>query len=195
MSLTPEVRRSQQPAFRASPSETACAHCHAPLADDQEWCLECGVPRTRIHRAPDWWIPIAIIGGVLTLVLVAFAIALINLSDNANRSPQTPVARTPGAATPAATAAAPIPDWPVGLPGWTVVIARSHSKRSADATARRIIASGRLVGVLNSSEHPSMTPGYQIVYTGRYVSRAQARGVAAKLRRRGDSSARVQKVG
>jgi ribosomal protein L37E len=62
-----------------------CEHCGAELAEDQEWCLECGAGRARIRRSPDWRIGAAIVVAVIALALAAFAIALINLSDNANR--------------------------------------------------------------------------------------------------------------
>jgi hypothetical protein len=86
MSLTRELPPMERPAPRSTPRASSCEQCGAQLAEDQEWCLECGVARTLIHRAPDWRIPVAIIGTVVAVVLVAFAIALINLSGDANRS-------------------------------------------------------------------------------------------------------------
>lgn len=67
------------------PAAVSCERCHAPLAVDQEWCLECGAARTRIHRAPDWRIPVAVVTVVIALALIAFLIALIDLSIIANR--------------------------------------------------------------------------------------------------------------
>lgn len=42
--------------------------------------MECGAARTLIHGAPDWRVPVAVVGGVIVLVLAAFLIALTNMS-------------------------------------------------------------------------------------------------------------------
>jgi hypothetical protein len=93
------------PAALAAPADATCAQCHAPLADGQEWCLECGAARTLIHRPPDWRIPVAVVATVVVLVLAAFAVALINLSSSADRSSQ--AGQSAGAAP--LTTAAPTP--------------------------------------------------------------------------------------
>jgi hypothetical protein len=85
-----------------------CQHCSAGLAADQEWCLECGVPRTVIHRAPGWLIPLAIMATVVLLILAAFAIALIGLSNDANRS-AAQLTQTVTVSAPAAPALTPAP--------------------------------------------------------------------------------------
>jgi len=80
---TGKVRADQQVPPPSAPSDTraSCTRCRAALGDDQEWCLECGTARTVIRGASHWWIPLAIIGGVVLLVLAGFAIALIGLSQ------------------------------------------------------------------------------------------------------------------
>jgi hypothetical protein len=52
-----------------------CSSCGAWLAEDQEWCLECGAARTRIQPPPDWRIGVAIVAGVLGLIAVIVIIA------------------------------------------------------------------------------------------------------------------------
>jgi septal ring-binding cell division protein DamX len=249
----------------------SCGRCGSPLADDQEWCLECGAAaRTRIERAPDWRVPVAIVGAVIVLGLGGIAFALIKLSSDANKSaaaivasakqttstpatatttpaPTTPVKRkrtaqarttapVPPSVTPSAVPAAParaatpattattahrttttttttksakspgtstnsatpasiqIASWPAGLGGWTVVLASSGDRASAEATAKQLGQSGTPVGVLNSSEHPSMAPGQWVVFSGRYPGRAQAEAAAAQLQANGQTSAHARLV-
>jgi hypothetical protein len=44
------------------------------LADDQEWCLECGVARTEIDAPPDWRIGVAIVLAVIAGVVLVVVI-------------------------------------------------------------------------------------------------------------------------
>jgi hypothetical protein len=156
-----------------------------------------------IHRAPDWRVPIAVIGSVVLLVLAAFAIALINLSSEANRSatvaaaPVTSTVSSP--TTPAATSATPAPSrsetsgWPPGLPGWTVALGSAKSRGAAQAIAGPLAAAGIPVGILDSSQHPAMRPGRWVVFSGRYPTRPAARAQAALLSAKGHR-ARVRLV-
>lgn len=52
-----------------------CRSCGAWLAEDQEWCVECGAARTLIKQPPDWRIGVAIVIGVLALIAVLAALA------------------------------------------------------------------------------------------------------------------------
>lgn len=63
-------------------------------------------------------------------------------------------------------------DWPTGTSAWTVVLASATDP--AAATARRDEASGRgyQPGILMSSDHAGLRPGYYVVYDGRFSSRA-----------------------
>jgi hypothetical protein len=56
--------------------ERTCLACGAPLADDQEWCLQCGSAATIIHSSPDWWAPVAVIAVVVAAALAGFIYAL-----------------------------------------------------------------------------------------------------------------------
>src|SRR5581483_11236824 len=123
MSVTTESRPAR---VAHRPDTTPCEQCGTPLDPDQEWCVECGAARTLVHRPPDWRIAAAIVAAVLVLVLAGFAIALINLSADSNRSAATTVTVTASSTTPTPTPvptkAAGVANWPVGLPGWTVVL-------------------------------------------------------------------------
>jgi len=79
MSLTSDAR-SADPVAPEQPAAVRCDRCGASLADDQEWCFQCGAARTVLHSPPDWRLPVAVIVAVVLLVLAAFAIALINLA-------------------------------------------------------------------------------------------------------------------
>lgn len=191
MSLTGERPRVHGPAYDALPAGDVCPHCDSPLRDDQEWCLECGAARTLIHRPPDWRIAAAVIAVVVGLALLAFAIALVNLSSNADQLAGTQttaktstVAARPATAAAGATSAAGSPaiaSWPVGLGGWTVALSSRRTQAEANAAASRFAASGLHVGVLDSSQHPSMKPGFWIVFSGRYPARPGAVAAATNL--------------
>ncbi len=190
---------SEMPVLSASALvDPDCAQCGTELHDDQEWCLECGAARTLIHRPPDWRIPLAILSTIVVLVVAGFAIALINLSKRTNAATASPpaAASAPAAAAPAAASPAspPIGSWPVGLSGWTVVLSSSRSKATATATATGLIASGLRVGVLNSSQHPNLKPGYWVVFTGRYPHGTEASAAAARLRSSGHPDAHTRQV-
>jgi hypothetical protein len=184
---------------------TGCERCGAPLALDQEWCLECGQAQTVIHRAPDWRAGAALVLAVVALVAAGTAYALVKASDNASRSAaaaQLPAAsaRTTAASTPSSTPApaqvtgGPLLTWPAGLGGWTVVLDSSTSRASAQTAASGVAGKAPNLGLLNSSEHPSMTPGLWIVFSGRYPNSADAEAAAANLQAQGDSGARARMV-
>lgn len=180
---------------------SACAYCGSPLADDQEWCLECGAAQTLIHGAPDWRVAVAIVTTVVILALITLAIVLVNLSADVSRPAVTVTATSSPSSTAAAAPAPPATSapttflgWPVGLSGWTVVLAHSRTQTLADRSAEVFAADGVKVGVLDSNQHPSMPAGYWFVFTGRYPDRARARAAAARLRLEGKPSAVVVRV-
>jgi septal ring-binding cell division protein DamX len=109
-------------------------------------------------------------------------------------TPTKTTAKAPGTSTNASPASVQIASWPAGLGGWTVILASSSSKASADATAKQLGQSGTRVGVLNSSEHPSMTPGQWVVFSGRYPNKAQAEAAAAQMQANGQTSAHARLV-
>lgn len=56
-----------------------CSHCQAKLADDQEWCLECGTRATVIRTAPDWRVPVAIVAFVVAIAVAGYFLALSSI--------------------------------------------------------------------------------------------------------------------
>jgi hypothetical protein len=62
-----------------------------------------------------------------------------------------------------------------------VVIQRFKVESEAYARADQILPSGTPVGVLDSSDHPSMTAGFWIVFSGRYPNHAEAAAAAEHL--------------
>src|SRR6202040_3231889 len=60
-----------------------------------------------------------------------------------------------------------IAGWPARLGGWTVILTVNTTRAMADGWARSIGARGIPVGVLKSSQHRGLTPGYWIVFSGR----------------------------
>jgi hypothetical protein len=78
--------------------------------------------------------------------------------------------------TPDTSGGGSIASWPAGESGWTVVLASTTSKSSADDKAQGFIDDGISgVGVLNSDDFGSLNPGYWVVYSGQYDSQAEAR--------------------
>jgi hypothetical protein len=91
-------------------------------------------------------------------------------------------------APPPATTTAPAPGalitWPAGRSGWTVVLESipTSADRSLAVARARDASRDRLpeVGVLDSSRYSSLHPGYFVVFSGIYSTRAEAeRGRAA----------------
>jgi hypothetical protein len=169
-----------------------CANCGTPLAEDQDWCLSCGLARARVRGAGSWVIPVAVVGTVTLLVAAAFAIALINLSSESNRNAAT-LATTAASATPAAptptsgaqTQLKPFAGWPHGATGWTVALASSPKRTTAKALAAPIRDAGVTLGILHSSRFKAMKPGSWVVFSGQYPTQSAAQAQAAALAAQG----------
>jgi hypothetical protein len=91
------------------PVTPRCAKCGAPLADGQDWCLQCGAgaPDSLSSRAPTWRSAAVILTALAILVAGAATAAYAALSkhDAKAPAPSTTVAQapTPAATPPAAT--------------------------------------------------------------------------------------------
>src|ERR1700736_3109065 len=88
-----------------STTHAACAYCWAQLADDHEWCLEGGTASAMIHDAPEWRVPVAIVGGVVALVAAGAVLALVAASRDVNRTATFQPAKASAAASSPAVSA------------------------------------------------------------------------------------------
>ena len=197
----PVEEREPEPREEAPVDPNACTLCGARLDDDQEWCLECGTPRTIVHSPPDWRAPAAVIALVLVAGLVALAIVLVNLgSPGTTTVPgQTVTVTTPTAATtakrPAVGRAPSLLTWPPGLSGWTVVLATTTDRATADAAAEQLASTGLpLVGVLDTTQHPRLKPGQFDVFVNRYAAQAEAQAAASTLAAHGHPGGVVREI-
>jgi zinc-ribbon domain len=88
--------------------------------------------------------------------------------------------------------------WPAGKNGYTVVlksVPTSQGRTKADAAAQRARNNGLpQVGVLNSSDYSSLTPGYYVTFTGIYDTQSQADNALPNARARGFPTAYVRRV-
>jgi len=74
-----------------------------------------------------------------------------------------------------------ISDWPVGRDGWTVFVSSVRDAAQAAATRERVQALGEPAGLLFSSDHEGLNPGFWVVYSGIYDTRLEAVDQAANL--------------
>jgi hypothetical protein len=88
--------------------------------------------------------------------------------------------------------------WPTNRNGWTIVLI-SYPARAGRATplatARRAAGLGLPeVGVLSSSEFPSLHPGYYVVFSGLYSSRADAEAALTSAHATGFGGAYTRQI-
>lgn len=84
--------------------------------------------------------------------------------------------------------------WPSGTSAWTVVLASVGSSSEAKQTSDRAMRAGLTdVGVLLSSEHRSLRPGYWVAYTG-VMTKAESVDRQSQARRSGFSDAYARYV-
>jgi septal ring-binding cell division protein DamX len=188
-----------------------CPRCHAPLRPDQEWCLNCGAGvGARVAAPRGWHWPVAVVSGLLALMLIAFALALVELAKDPEQvtTTQTPPAATPaptpapsGTADPSqippasgGTAQPPqVSDWPAGKTGYTVVLESATNRTAADARAKDLTGRGIPVGVLDTSGYAPVAAQRFVVFSGQFASRADARTALRGLRNQ-ISGARVARI-
>jgi len=91
------------------PGGTACPRCGAHVADNQDWCLQCGdAARTRLVPTPNWRLPILVAAIVAAVALLAIAVSFVQLTHNdAPVPPATATTAPPPAATAPPTTTAP----------------------------------------------------------------------------------------
>ena len=88
--------------------------------------------------------------------------------------------------------------WPASVSGWTIVLVsypKTTGARAALATATRAATSGLpAVGILDSSRYASLQPGYDVVFTGIYGSKADADAAVATARQAGFAGAYSRQI-
>ena len=106
----PEAQQAPEPPEAEVPART-CATCSAPLADGQDWCLECGSAQPgRLGGRAGWRAALIVLGVTVLLAGGAVAAAYAALSSEARReaaAPAPPPAAPQVAQPPVQTAPAP----------------------------------------------------------------------------------------
>jgi hypothetical protein len=98
------------PVVEEVPPARTCTNCSAPLADGQDWCLECGAAQPgRLGGRPGWRAALTVIGATVVLVGGAGAAAYAALSTDAQRdaTAMAPPTAAPQVAPPPVITAAP----------------------------------------------------------------------------------------
>jgi hypothetical protein len=112
--------------------------------------------------------------------------------------PTAPATVPPATSRPERPRAASPGTWPVGLTGFTVVLAtlakRDHPRAAAERLARSVQLPGLRARVLDSSLHPRLRPSVWIVYVGRYSTRSPAERIARQLRAAGTRRGVVERL-
>jgi hypothetical protein len=72
-------------------------------------------------------------------------------------------------------------DWPAGTSGWTVIVASDRTESGAQSAASRLQSQGQPGGVLWSSDHPPLNPGYWVAFSGTFTTRSEALSHARAL--------------
>jgi septal ring-binding cell division protein DamX len=197
-------------------TERRCPRCGASLRPEQEWCLQCGTGLgARVAAPRGWRLPLAVVGGLLALAVIAVVLAIVELSGNAETvttqpapaATAAPTAAPPAATTPVpSTTATPTPsatpapaatsglgDWPAGKTGFTIVLESSSTRSAATARGKELAGQGISVGILDSSGYRTLTPNRFVVFSGQYATRAEAKTALAGLKSR-VAGAQVKRV-
>jgi septal ring-binding cell division protein DamX len=198
-------------------AERRCPRCGASLRPEQEWCLQCGTGLGAHVAAPRGWrLPLAVVGGLLALAVIAVVLAIVELSSDAETvttQPTPAVTAAPTATPPAATtpvpSATPTPavtatptpaaagsglgDWPAGKTGFTIVLESSSTRSAATARGKELAGQGISVGILDSSGYRTLTPNRFVVFSGQYATRAEAKAALGGLKSR-VAGAQVRRV-
>lgn len=72
-------------------------------------------------------------------------------------------------------------EWPAGTSGWTAIVSSVTNESSARAAASKLQSQGEPGGVLFSSDHPPLRPGYWVVFSGVYTTKSEALSHARSL--------------
>lgn len=74
-----------------------------------------------------------------------------------------------------------VDDWPAGTSGWTAVVSSVRNEADARQSASRLAGQGQPAGVLWSSDHPPLNPGYWVVFSGTFTTKSEALAQARAL--------------
>jgi hypothetical protein len=72
-------------------------------------------------------------------------------------------------------------DWPSGTTAFTAILSSVRDLAEAQATAEAVRGTGESAGILFSTDHAGLSPGYYVVYSGVFDTRAEAVSQAQKL--------------
>jgi hypothetical protein len=190
-----------------------------PRAADQLYCLDCGLrlPPARGALASfrrgwvrslgwypgDWAFP-ALAALVIAAAGAATAVELGRRGAGEGRTlaatapPLAPGGRDGAAAAPARPARNGRTKWPAGEGGWTVVLVSFPRELGPAAARERAARAARAalpeVGVLLSDRFASLHPGYYLVFTGIYPTRAEAEAAVPTARSKGFGGAYARRV-
>ena len=166
---------------------------------------------------PGDWIWVSLVTLVVAAAGAAAAIAfsvqrthdeVVVFTATTNGSVVAPVAVTPTTAATSTLPTAPEPgttansknervSWPARANGWTIVLVsypKVNGRPPALQTAARAAARLHEVGVLDSSLYASLQPGYYVVFTGIYGSKADADAGVSTARQAGFGGAYSRQI-
>lgn len=164
---------SGQPTEAAKPPATACPVCKAPMAPEQDWCVQCGTNPSRSMRVrASWYSAGALTGLSAILASGAAAAGVAALTQGSAKEPPhselalqrpTTAPTTPPASTPPATSAPVNPGKPetLKLPrraGTGVPLTRSQTS-TASATASAEATSSSQTSTTSSESSSSASSG------------------------------------
>ena len=170
-----------------SPPTRRCPRCDAPMAPEQDWCLQCGnAITTRVARPPRWGVAVAIVVAVLAVAPAAMFITIGLLEDDADKAAgggsSVPGATRTSAGTTEALGGEPVPLWPRTKQAYTIVVAAPSTRRAAEARARRLRVLGRDAGILRGDDYDFFGSGVWVVWRGKYADKPAADKAATKVK-------------
>jgi hypothetical protein len=125
----------------------------------------------------------AVVGAVVAVAAALFALALSELTGDAEREVNRRAVEPPPPA--AAEAADGIPRWPAGLRAYTVVLREVRGRSSAERRARQALRAGLEAGVARTDDFTSLRGGRWIAFAGRFQSLIEAQTAADTYATRG----------
>lgn len=138
--------------------------------------------------------------GAGLVALVALVVALATSSGSATTSTTTVETTTETTVTTTETAESPPEEmtpsgsgWPGGT-GWTVALASMRQLSGAETEKERAAENGLEADILSTDDYSSLTPGYWLVFSGVFTSRAAALQRVAEARASGFDDAYPREV-